>query len=841
MPETPEPLPPWHKLQAALEKLESRVELLEQGRLEQGSQPSGASQSGEAPPSKPAAPDFAVPKQPIISIPPPLAERAEPSNVPVVLTEVSDLSNEAEPASTAEQSPFQQKIDAVKSQWTMFGDKQPSVGSSAPYSTTSTTYKPSKFEIEVARIKQQVADGLGLSSAGVRESDANYWEKFIGGQGMTWLGVASLALAVAFFIPWAWIHFELPAWIRVLTFHLSGLAVLGAALFLRKRNLPLLARSVAGLGIFILYASAFAMEHHYKLWGDSSRLMTLLDCTLITAGAVAIAVRYNSLPVAVMGALGGYVIPLLQQKRLQSVEDFQLTFSYLFFLNLALLVVATIRPWRFLKPLALGATMLMFLLWSRTAQSAVWPFEQMVIVHAVLFLLATTLPALVWKHRSRGFELATLAANSLWFVGTTWLLFRQRPDQQMALVCWGMSALHFALFAVSYRRLTNSDRMPRVQLAMAAVFFTLAIPLQLENATNYLAYAWAAEGLVFTAIGLYFRDDQMKATGALVLGLAIFRVVMFDFNAPAEMLHGMNLDRRFLTGLVVALGTMAAGTCYWWVPKFSADRPNDADPDVVGGSLLGLTVGTETGGLLLAVGNILALLSMCCQWDGRTILILWTLDAALLWVAAYRTRINSVRHYALLVSLLMVGGYAIREGARLDQAAGSIANVRCVSLLLVAALYFGAGWVERKLRATDETAHGDIKQGFEMDSLLHILGHFTLLSLITFEVHRFWNPGSSFQLINFRSRTVEEHVAYSVAWAVYAAAVVAAGFVLRYRLARLVGLAGLLAVAAKVFLIDLSSLPLILRVLALGVLGGLLLVTSYWYQKFAARIDGGDT
>ena len=59
---------------------------------------------------------------------------------------------------------------------------------------------------------------------------------------------------------------------------------------------------------------------------------------------------------------------------------------------------------------------------------------------------------------------------------------------------------------------------------------------------------------------------------------------------------------------------------------------------------------------------------------------------------------------------------------------------------------------------------------------------------------------------------------------------------LKYRLPRFMGLVGFLLVALKVFLVDLANLPLIFRVIALAVLGGMLLLTSFWYQKFSARL-----
>ena len=650
-------------------------------------------------------------------------------------------------------------------------------------------------------------------------------EQRIGGRWFTWLGAASLALAVAFFVPWAWRHFQMPPAVRVLIFHAMGVALLVGALVLRNRKLVDLAHGIAGLGVFVLYASAFAMEHHYELFRPHSNLAGLLDCTLITCCAVYAAVRYNSIYIIVLGALGGYVIPLIPP---HAPNDFNATFAYLAFLNLAVTSAATIRPWQFLKPLAVAATAVMFLFWFFGSRIDSWRYEQMLILHALIFLAATNLPQLMFKKETSGFDLTAAAGNSLFFVGGTWMLFHDRPAQQIAMVCWGISLLHGVLFGATYARLTNADRLPRLHLALAAVFLTLAIPLQMRDTLNYLAYAWSIEAFVFTAIGVYFRDRQLTSTGAIVFGLAVLRAMAFDFTAPPELVAASQIDRRFLVLLGVGCAGIAAGSCYWWVDKIGASR-NPTEP----------SLDRATGAALAAIGNLLILAATTCQWDGRTVLVLWTIDAAVLWVVALASNNGGARTYAFAVSMLLVGGRAIYHHGELASSFTLLANARFASLVLVAALYLAAGWFERRRRQTS-TAPADETVGssaIALDDLLEVMGNLTLLAAITFEIHNVWQPTGDLESLLTGSKSREEHVAYSVVWSIYAALLVAIGFLAKYRTPRLLGLAGLLVVAAKVFFVDLANLPLILRVLALAALGGMLLVTSFWYQKYTARID----
>ncbi|NOZ40615.1 MAG: DUF2339 domain-containing protein [Planctomycetes bacterium] len=644
------------------------------------------------------------------------------------------------------------------------------------------------------------------------------WETVVGERWLTWLGSASLILAVAYFVPWAWRHYQLPAWLRVLVFHLAGVGILGVAKLFSRKQLPLLAQGVTGLGIFTLYTAAYAMHHHYHLGGDLSSTATFLDCALITALAIVIALRSNSAVVILLGALGGYLTPWIASS---GGGEYVVTFVYLAFLNVALLVCALLRPWQFLKPLAVVATAVMFLDWMfhpLSDVSTLWGTEWLLVLHAVIFFVGTTFPSLRWRQSSVDADLLALAGNSLWFVGATWLLFHQRSDQQLAAVCWGMSALHAVFFAWTYRRVTNADRMPRLHLALAIVFFTLAVPLQLRDSLDYLAYAWAAEGLVFTAIAVYFGDRQLARAGQIVLGLAIARALLFDFSSAPELVGNSPIDRRFLVILCSGLATMAAGSSHWWVPRLVSPRDGVVSLD------------QQDGGLLLALGNVVAMIGLTCQWDSRLVLVLWSLDAAFVWGIGFATGNRSARKYALLLSLILVGGRVLYHGAHVDTPFLCLLNERFGSLVLVALLYFVPAWYVRTRLSRNGPMLSEFEQG--IPALLHVLANVVLLGAFSLEIHDWHRPVNNW----LGHASTAEQVTYSVVWTIYAGVLVAIGFWLKYRLPRVMGLLGFLLVAFKVFFVDLANLPLILRVLALAAFGGTLLVTSFWYQKFSARL-----
>src|SRR5438132_8568331 len=97
----------------------------------------------------------------------------------------------------------------------------------------------------------------------------------------------------------------------------------------------------------------------------------------------------------------------------------------------------------------------------------------------------------------------------------------------------------------SYARVTNVDRMPRVHLALAAAFLTLAIPLQLDDAL-YWGTTWCIEGLTFMAVGVYFRDRQMCITALAVSLIGAGRLLIWDWHSAPRGLANSDIDLRFV-------------------------------------------------------------------------------------------------------------------------------------------------------------------------------------------------------------------------------------------------------------------------------------------------------
>ncbi|MBN2438889.1 MAG: DUF2339 domain-containing protein [Deltaproteobacteria bacterium] len=114
------------------------------------------------------------------------------------------------------------------------------------------------------------------------------------------------------------------------------------------------------------------------------------------------------------------------------------------------------------------------------------------------------------------------------------------------------------------------------------------------------------------------------------------------------------------------------------------------------------------------------------------------------------------------------------------------------------------------------------------------------LVLLSVEVHDFFRFRSPGQVMGWWSSHYAYQLSLSVLWALYASLLTGVGIFKRLRGARILGILLLAATVLKVFWIDLSELQTFYRIISFIVLGLLLLVVSYSYNRFKHLIFGED-
>ena len=183
------------------------------------------------------------------------------------------------------------------------------------------------------------------------------WEQWVGVRGAAVLGACVLGLAGILFLQYSIERGLLSPEIRVALSSLLGAAAVAGSEWLRKKNYSRQADAMAGGGIVVLYAAAWAAHVLYGLIGDSVSFVLMALITLLCGY---LSWRRRALSTALLGLIGGFLTPLL----LSTGQDRPITlFAYLLILNIGLYAAARARDWPLLSALAMAATVFYQTVW----------------------------------------------------------------------------------------------------------------------------------------------------------------------------------------------------------------------------------------------------------------------------------------------------------------------------------------------------------------------------------------------------------------------------------------------------------------------------------------------
>ena len=421
------------------------------------------------------------------------------------------------------------------------------------------------------------------------------WEQFMGVKLLAWVGGLAAFLAVAFLVKYSFDNNLISPEVRMALGFAAGLGLLVGGVVLSRKDYAVLAHTLCGTGVVILYAVTYACRGVYH-FGFFELIPTFLLMVLITAAAFLLAVRLNAMTVAILGLLGGFLTPILVSA--QQDNPFGL-FGYIALLDIGLILVAVNRRWLFLTALAAAGTILMQIGWADEFFSRERYFEgnKVLIALAVLLGFNVLYLAAAWWAKQRtqldwwltGAKLA-LAATALMF--SAWFLsfepLAQRP--------WLMFSFVF-LIDLSVAALVLLDQKVSLAqpLAGLAVFGLLALWTG-NSLTNELLHAGLTFYLILAIFHAVFPVWLQRRRGgsatpwasqlfpplALVLVLIpIFRLTEISFVVwPIVLLVDLLaiglavLTASLLSVLVVLVLTLAAtGALIFKIPETLVGLP----------------------------------------------------------------------------------------------------------------------------------------------------------------------------------------------------------------------------------------------------------------------------
>lgn len=410
--------------------------------------------------------------------------------------------------------------------------------------------------------EERGGEGTRAGAAAARSSWVDL-ETSIGGSWFNWIGIVALTLGVAFFLKLAFDNQWIGPTGRVLLGGAAGCSLLALAEWLRARDYRSYAHVLSGGGILILYLSVYAAYNFYQLIGQPPAFLLM---AAVTATAVLLAARYDALPIAILGLLGGFMTPLLLSR---NVDNQIALFGYIALLDAGVLALAYFKQWRSLNYLSFAATVLMFAGWAVRwyADAKLWPTLFFLTLFFVMFSALALLHNVLKQRLARWLDISLIVTNATLYFAASYGLMSDYLSYSLlagrlsgaahlflgahALLVAGFYALLFS-FAESRHR---EDKLLSLSYAGAAVtFLTIAVAIVLDQ--HWATIGWAVEGLLLTWIG--FRTNRAAPRYAALPVLAVAVTHWFTVDLPDSAFHSGRMFWPLLNARAVSCAALIA-------------------------------------------------------------------------------------------------------------------------------------------------------------------------------------------------------------------------------------------------------------------------------------------
>lgn len=550
-----------------------------------------------------------------------------------------------------------------------------------------------------------------LASETASRRDSASLESAVGQKWLLAIGLVVMVFGIGYFLKYTFIKEWIgPAGQLTLAYVWAG-GLLAAGEITRRKGYELFGLWVLAGGIASLYFATFAGFKLFDLLPQAPAFGLLVATTV---AAIALAVRYNALGLAVLGLLGGYLTPALLDGLHGNVY---FLFGYLTVLNAGVLATAFFKRWSGFYWLGLAGTFILFSYW-HFDEYGMWYFWPSLVFVNLTFLGYATVPLVGRPVRNAGPEAQraaawlAAAASYMGMVYSYSIIDDRFNESWVALPCL-LYALVFGGLAVLQRSSQPKKSVENKALDRAAVlsthgalYFVLAVPMAFEG--SLIAALWALQGAVLFYLGLRFEGRGLLFMGKLALIGGLSRLLFWDYEESYGLVVDSGLKSLqgavytfyggFFSRLFERLATEGAvlgalGYSSWLTGRMQ--WPSDA--------FLGQRGARQEGGLLhlVFIAGLLAVLSVECLAffgemapDARsaTLSALWALYATGLTIWGFRMGSRMSRYAALTlfaVTLLKV--------VMVDMEAFSTLY-RILSFLVLGALLVAASFLYHKYK-----------------------------------------------------------------------------------------------------------------------------------------------
>ncbi|OGZ98721.1 MAG: hypothetical protein A3C07_00335 [Candidatus Sungbacteria bacterium RIFCSPHIGHO2_02_FULL_47_11] len=401
-------------------------------------------------------------------------------------------------------------------------------------------------------------------------------ESYIGRWVLGAIGVVAVVFGASFFLKYAFESDLIGEVGRVMLGVFGGLVFIGLGEWLRSRFAKYSYILSAG-GLALLYLSVYGAFWFYELISQGAAFGFMIAVTVF---GVVLSLWADALILAALSSATGFLVPFLLSTGVANDFGF---FSYLVVLNLGILAVAFFKKWHPLTLVGFVGTVLNFASWYGGYYESEKLFFTIYIlgIFFTVYLLTGFFANIATRKMSDSADLFVLTINPVWTFGWYYFLLKPQYEDSLGFVAVGFGALYI-LFAYCASVMRREDvRLTLFLGAIAVVFLTVAVPLQLEG--NAITIAWAAEAAVLFVLGVFLKNKGMRIFSLGVFAIALIRLFAFDSDIQNVVDFVPIFNARFFTYfMTIAAAAIMGYTAYAGQELLSAFEGGKSGKAVLG-------------------------------------------------------------------------------------------------------------------------------------------------------------------------------------------------------------------------------------------------------------------
>ncbi|MBN2613266.1 MAG: DUF2339 domain-containing protein [Bacteroidales bacterium] len=743
-----------------------------------------------------------------------------------------------------QQENFQQEIANLKADISRLKQSGGSISQTQPGEESKILQPDDSPVPEVSGLLNKLKDSRSLDYNEKEQNLKLSIEKFIGENLANKIGIIITVIGVAIGVKYAIDHELISPLVRIVSGYFLGFILLALAIKLRNNYANYSSVLFSG-SMAIMYFITFAAYDFYKLVPLAQTYGLMIAFTIFTVYA---AIHYNKQVIAHIGLVGSYAVPFLLGA---GFDNIVFLFTYISIINTGILVLAFVRNWKSLFISAFILTWIIYASWFFSGYNYHEDFSTAIIflsVNFVLFYIISLAYKLLKNEKFVAADVVILLANASVYFG---LGFKLLKDHQMGIEYPGMFAVinglvHLAVcFLIFYRKQADRNLLHFV-FGLALVCITIAIPMQLDG--RWVTLLWTGEALILFRVGSTSSTAFYKYLSYPIMLLAFISLVhdwafvydRYDYDAEgAGYIPFFNIS--FLTSILF-IGAFSLINYYYYSSKSFLHDKYSGQLKVFSYLIPAILIIAAYYSIRLEIAAIFDRLIHNSQGqvynnslpaDLRRFKSVWLLNYSLLFVSALSWfnlrvienrkmfRVNLMLNVFYILLFLTGGLYTLSElrGSYLgfEMAEGDKPGVFYLIIRYVTFLFVTVTVVITaniiKILAVKERS----KNYFELALYLLIL----------------WV--SSSELIHWMDLLDSKQVykaGLSILWGTYALILVSLGIIQRKSFLRIGAIVLFGATLLKLFFYDISHLGTLQKTLIFILLGSLLLVISFLYNKY---------